>query len=245
MAAHDGIAPVCLEIFAMERLGILTGLIWAGGASVRMGQDKALVRFEGTPLLRRVYDRAAVVCSEIYVMTPRVARYQEILPDRCQFLPESFSESITESATYPSPHGPVKAFHQALQIFVESGKLEKRSWVLLLSCDLPLLNVQVLQDWKTQVFAGDSPQDSISPTAWVPRNAQGWWEPLCGFYRADCLPALNDFVTHQGRSFQHWLDQEWEKGTVKILSVPDSQMLWNINTPDQLHGDQNDFGLLM
>ncbi len=45
----------------------LTGLILAGGASSRMGVDKALLEFDGQPLLRRVARRLHPVCSELLV----------------------------------------------------------------------------------------------------------------------------------------------------------------------------------
>jgi molybdopterin-guanine dinucleotide biosynthesis protein A len=45
----------------------LTGLILAGGRSVRMGQDKATLTFEGEPLLARVARLLGDVCDEILV----------------------------------------------------------------------------------------------------------------------------------------------------------------------------------
>jgi molybdopterin-guanine dinucleotide biosynthesis protein A len=45
----------------------LTGLILAGGRSIRMGRDKASVEFEGEPLAARVARRLAVVCDEVLV----------------------------------------------------------------------------------------------------------------------------------------------------------------------------------
>jgi molybdopterin-guanine dinucleotide biosynthesis protein A len=43
----------------------LAGLVLAGGRSSRMGRDKALVDFDGQPLLRRVAERLALVAAPV------------------------------------------------------------------------------------------------------------------------------------------------------------------------------------
>ena len=45
----------------------LTGLVLAGGRSRRMGTDKALVEIAGRPLVRRIAERLAAVCTEVLV----------------------------------------------------------------------------------------------------------------------------------------------------------------------------------
>ncbi len=45
----------------------MTGLILAGGRSLRMGADKAAIGFEGEPLASRVARRVAAVCDEVIV----------------------------------------------------------------------------------------------------------------------------------------------------------------------------------
>ena len=242
----------------MERLVRFgTGLILAGGASSRMGQDKALLNLDGTPLLRRVYDRAAQVCSQVYVMTSRIEQYRSILPSRSQFLREAFESS---------PQGPLRAFQQALTRLVQGEKIQA-GWLLLLSCDLPFLQSSVLEQWVTQLsldnkldinsnrdikkpendrFLPDkAPTQRLDqplkqalrnrhPSIWVPQNTQGWWEPLCGFYHQTCLPSLTQFIDQGGRSFQTWLNREFQENRVGVLSIPDPEMLFNLNTPTQL-----------
>lgn len=195
----------------MERLRPpLLGLILAGGNSSRMGQDKALLPWNGVPLLAHVYQCAATVCSSVYVITPRIATYAPLLPQGCQFIPE---QGVSQ--------GPVSAFQEAI-VFLD---LEASTWILLLSCDLPNLTAAALQDW-FQSLCLDNLFPSEPPLAYVPRNPEGWWEPLCGFYQVgQCRSSLDRFLTQGGRSFQHWLDQE----SVVALPLADPNILLNLN----------------
>lgn len=199
----------------------LTAIVLAGGQSSRMGQDKALLTIDGVPLLRLVYDIAIALCDPVYVVTPWPERYQSLLPASCQFIQEvpllNESADIASSSTKvtsPLPHGPLVGFAQGLAQV-------QTNWVLLLACDLPRLQVEVLQNWAVGL---DSVAEEV--IALLPHHVKGW-DPLCGFYRHSCLPALTDYINQGGRSFQHWLAQH----PVQILSLPDAQMLFNCNTP--------------
>lgn len=188
---------------------LLTGIVLAGGKSSRMGQDKALLPIGGVPLLRLVCDRAIALCDLVYVVTPWQERYQHILPAQCQFIDELLIAGETNA--------PIIGFAQGLS-FVQTD------WVLLLACDLPRLEVEVLQQWAKQL---DKVNDGA--IALLPRHAKGW-EPLCGFYRRNCLAALRDFISGGDRSFQRWLAQH----LVQEVSVSAPQMLFNCNTPTDL-----------
>lgn len=183
----------------------LTGIVLAGGRSSRMGQDKALVAVQGVPLLQLVCGIANALCDKVYVVTPWPERYQELLASSCQFIQE-----------IPPPQGPLVGFAQGLAQV-------KTDWVLLLACDLPRLRVEVLQDWAAKLDMGEE------TIALLTHDAKGW-DPLCGFYRRSSLPALMEFVNQGGRSFQTWLAQH----PVQVLPLPDSQMLFNCNSPADL-----------
>lgn len=188
----------------------ISAIVLAGGKSSRMGRDKALIKIEGVPLLRRVCDVALQCASPVYVVTPWQERYQDVVPDSCQFIREAF-------ANPESPHGPLRGFAQGLaQIRTE--------WVLLLACDLPRLEATILQEWIAQLDAVTEPA-----IAYLPPHPKGW-NPLCGFYRRSCLPSLQEFIAQGGDSFQNWLSEE----TVQELSLRDRSVLFNCNTPKDL-----------
>lgn len=183
----------------------LAALILAGGQSSRMGEDKALVTYKGIPMLQHVHQVAAACTANVYVLSPWNERYQPILPSQCKY----FSESQIG-------RGPLFGFAEGLtQISAD--------WVLLLACDLPLLNIKILQNWANQL-----PQIPLSTDALVPRRSQ-IWEPMCGFYRRQILTELEDFLQTGGRSFQKWLSH------ICVQSLPISpqtnMMLHNCNTP--------------
>jgi len=189
----------------------VTGIVLAGGQSSRMGQDKALIPVQGVPLLQHICEVAQACCSDVYVVTSRLAQYQSILPPGCQGL----LEQPLGNETFPS--GPLVGFAQGLAEVTTP-------WVLLLACDLPYLQVAVLQEWVTQL-----PSDPERAIAHLPRHPKGW-EPLCGFYHRRCLGSLETFITAGGRSFQNWLADQ----VVKPLPLTDQQMLFNCNTPADL-----------
>ena len=189
----------------------LTAIVLAGGQSSRMGEDKALISFQDVPLLRRVSEIAIACVGEVYVVTPWLERYQGILPRDCQLIQEVPLPGETK------PHGPLVGFAQGLAHL-------QADWVLLLACDLPWLHQAEVQEWM-----GNLTEVSEEVIAFLPRGSKGW-EPLCGFYRRECLPLLNDFINRGGRSFQRWLSQH----LVQELPVRDTQVLFNCNTPEEL-----------
>ena len=100
-------------------------------------------------------------------------------------------------------------------------------WVLVLACDLPLLDGRVLGQWRSQLSSLP-----FSTLALVPHH--DYWHPLCGFYRPQALPNLEKFLSEGGKSFQAWLDR---LPAQKIsLSPAEVKMLWNCNSPEDLSG---------
>lgn len=187
----------------------LTAVILAGGKSSRMGQDKALIPWDGIPLLQRVCQVASQCCQQVYILTPWPERYQEILSaENYQFLVES------------NPgQGPLVALAQALAEVPSE-------WVLLLACDMPLLQVEIIRDWVNQL--NNIPGSILAA---VPQQ-ETIWQPTCGFYRRTALPELQKFIQQGGRSFQTWLEQI----PVEPILVDEqlSNMLFNCNTPMHL-----------
>ena len=186
-------------------------LILAGGKSSRMGQDKALLLFNDTPFLLHVDRVAQHCCNSVYIIAPWPDKYRDIVPRDRSFLLES-----------PIGEGSLVAFYQGLQQIDT-----KNDWLLLLACDLPLLDPEIVLNWCNNL-------QHISPEilACVPKNGDRW-EPLCGFYRPEILPHLKEYIDRGDRAFQTFLNTL----PVSEISVSDreKQMLWNCNTPEDLN----------
>ena len=186
----------------------IAALILAGGKSSRMGSDKALVDYQGKPMLLSVYQVAAACTEQVYILTPWSDRYQNILPPDCQYLVES-----------QPGKGPVNGLYQGLEQI-------SADWILLLACDLPLLDVEIIQSWINKL-----PQIPISTLALVPQRSD-IWEPMCGFYRKEVKTELDTFLKSGKRSFQELLSGI----EVEVLKVDEKAglMLLNCNSPGDL-----------
>lgn len=186
----------------------VTALILAGGLSSRMGTDKALLSWQGTPLLRRVCAIAQQCCNRVCIITPWPERYRALLPNSIDWIGEA-----------PSQSGPLIAFAQG-------WKKVMTPWVLLLACDMPRLDAAVIQFWIQNL-----PEETPSPLAYVPYH-QSRWEPLCGIYNRTGQPTLNTFINKKGQSFQRWLSTI--DAVPLIVTEEIAPMLWNCNVPEDL-----------
>lgn len=188
----------------------VTAIILAGGQSSRMGRDKALLKYQNSTLLAHTCEVAQECASQVYVVTPWVEKYQEILPSGCSLIPEL---PVTPGKGNNSP---LVAFAQGL------AQIETATeWILLFACDLPYLSASQIRKWLTSLA-----EVEMQAIAHLPHHARGW-EPLCGFYHRSCLPSLQEYIEQGQRSFQGWLAQQ----NVEELAVSDRKVLFNCNTP--------------
>jgi molybdopterin-guanine dinucleotide biosynthesis protein A len=195
-----------------------------------MGQDKALVSIGRETLLQHVCAVAQQCAQAVFVVTPWTERYQALLGQLAadpvyppiHWVPEQLAKE-------QRPQGPLRGFAQGLAQIQSIHPPLQTDWVLLLACDLPNLQADVLQDWAARLSDMDADINAAT-IALLPQNPQGWWEPLCGFYRRRCLADLDAFIQAGGRSFQRWLESQ----QVQVLPLSDPRLLFNCNTPEDL-----------
>ena len=185
----------------------ISAIILAGGKSIRMGRDKALLSINNRPLLTHICTVAQDFLNSVYVVTPWSAKYQDLLPPKVQLIQENIILPNADS------NCPLIGFYQGLQHITTD-------WVLLLACDLPLLNSEAMKQWCEHL-----PDVSDAEIALLAYSDKGY-EPLCGFYRRSCLPLLKTYIDNGGKSFQKFLAQH----PVKELPICDRKILFNCNT---------------
>jgi molybdopterin-guanine dinucleotide biosynthesis protein A len=198
----------------------------AGGKSLRMGSDKALLMLDGETMISRTCHVAAQVSESVYVVVRSCEQYQGGI---------SSSENIS-MVLDTQLSGALVGFLQGIKAIANVPNIAAPDWILLLACDLPNLESDILKAWAAQL--ADLPEEAIAylPKHFEPKHfdqevsnlKSKQWEPLCGFYRWKCQKSLMEFVENGGRSFQQWLKAQQ---VIEITKV-DSNILFNCNTLD-------------
>ena len=143
----------------------IEGFILAGGASSRMGEDKALLRLGGELFVGRAARALGAVAGRVRVVSSRheaAAHGLEVLPDLYE------------------GRGALGGVHAALAAC-------EAPWAAVLSCDLPFVTGELLA--RLASFRASS-ADAVAPT-----QEDGRPQPLCAFYARDpCLRMAEDLI---------------------------------------------------
>lgn len=145
----------------------ISAAVLAGGQSRRMGVDKALLEFDGIPLLTRAIEAVSSVSDDVCVVGDRAAYHR-------------FGVPVVEDA-FPGT-GTLGGIATAL-------RNAQQDHVLVVACDMPLLNVDLLQ------ALADEPRDYdvlVPKLAGERRRQAGGktFEPLHAIYAKSCLPSI-------------------------------------------------------
>ena len=186
----------------------LDGIVLAGGKSRRLGADKALLSFDGVLLLQTVVQRVAEVCPRVIVAVDRPGRYRQLGLD------------ATFVADASPGLGPLAGLQAGLRACAAAH-------ALVVACDLPFLNVELLRH-----MAG-------LPRAYqalVPRSG-GRDHPLHAVYARSCLAEVDALLAAGGGSMGQLLDrlevQRLDEGDLQRFD-PDGLSLLNLNEEPDL-----------
>lgn len=144
----------------MAKFDDVAAFILAGGASARMGRDKALLEIAGLPMAVRT----------ARLVEPLVSSVTLVGPVECL--------SSLDLAVIPDDlpgRGPLGGIATALRVSTSP-------WCLILGCDLPYLNGPWLEYLVARALAG-------SGDVLLPESERGP-EPLCAMYHTRCLPVV-------------------------------------------------------
>ena len=201
----------------------LTVAILAGGASRRMGRDKAALVLEGRTLLRRTIDTALTVSHRVVV----VGRIEDELAESP--VAAGLRDGIgAQFLTYDAPRqGPLGGLVTALR--------HAQGPVLLLACDMPLLKPDALKWLIVEAGpllpkpVGAVPDGEATRLHGAVARWQGQLEPLFAIYTPACLTLAESRLAAGERAMHRFV----EAGAFRVVDVPDwvGAQLANMNTP--------------
>jgi molybdopterin-guanine dinucleotide biosynthesis protein A len=196
----------------MLRHSEISAFILAGGASTRMGTEKALLPFGGEPLLMRTARLLEPLVREVIIVgKPEI--YSGL---GLRAIPDQFVTTAAETVPARTP----------LVGIVTALSNTRSPWNLILACDLPY----VTSEWVHWLLG--RALDSGSQVV-MPRTSRGF-EPVAAVYHRDCVAQIRAALVQGIRKVSEALsnlrlefidEREW--------SVLDSEhrVLTNMNSP--------------
>ena len=152
--------PACYDA-NMRTRNSHAGFVLAGGASSRMGKDKASLPFHGRTLVEHIADAVAEAAGSV-TLVGAPERYESL---RLPRIPD----------TRPGC-GPLAGIHAALTA-------SQSDWNLIVACDMPGIRGALLQTLLSAAEVSDG--DCL-----IPVGPSGRLEPLCAAYHLRCLDAI-------------------------------------------------------
>ncbi|HEY3306928.1 MAG TPA: formate dehydrogenase accessory sulfurtransferase FdhD [Desulfuromonadaceae bacterium] len=184
----------------------ITGVILAGGASRRMGNNKSLLLFGDKPLIEVVYRTLAALFHQVIIVTNT--------PEDYAFLPCRKVADI-----YPGA-GAIAGLHAGLA----ASPTER---IFVTACDMPFLNPDLIRQLCN---------DSDGVDAVVPVNGEGLREPLHAVYASSVAKAVQQVIERGDKSILLLLDQIRTRLVApeafrSIIAAEES--FRNVNTPEE------------
>jgi molybdopterin-guanine dinucleotide biosynthesis protein A len=196
--------------------GDVSAAVLAGGKSVRMGTDKALVPLSpgGPAMLELVLGTLRAVASDLFIVASERPAYSRfgvpVVPDR-------FPGSGVLG-------GIATALHHA-----------RHDRCLVVACDMPLINPELLRILVDMI----SPADAVVPRTRA-RSRQGnnvTFQPLHAVYHRRCLPAIERALTDRRLSAIAFLADVHvrfvEESVLRAID-PELRSLTSVDTPERL-----------
>ena len=208
-APHTEYSPIRLKVIASGYLTLMfdvQGFILVGGASRRMGQDKAQLRLGSETMLERIADRLSAATTSVTLVGSPQAYEGHFLPN------------------VPDIHenwGALGGIHAALSA-------AKTDWIIAIACDLPFVTRDLFERLKR--FADDS-FDAIAPL-----QPDGRPQPVCALYRRNtCLPEIEKLVSageHTPRALLSNVSTRYV-AFAELSDLPGAENFFlNLNTPE-------------
>lgn len=184
-------------------------IILAGGKSSRMGEDKALLEYEGKYFIERIagelsfFDERIIARGNNSGLTEIAESGWEIIPD-----------------IYPD-HGPMGGLHAAL-------KECKSDRMFIVTCDMPLITEEMARKICSEMStkSGSTAYDAV-----IAVTEDGKYHPLCGIYKKELYESMEEHLKKNNNRMMEVL----KKCRLKYLYLDgqESKQLMNVNTREE------------
>ncbi|WP_309400340.1 molybdenum cofactor guanylyltransferase [Cerasicoccus maritimus] len=184
----------------------MLGLVLAGGQSRRMGQDKASLDWGGMPLWRKQAELLKACGLSVGVSI----REGQVLPGS-----NAYEDALISDAFEGA--GPLAGWMSAWQKFPNHA-------LLVVACDLPLLDVSTIQTLIEQ----------RSPNAWATAyrsSSDSLPEPMCAIYEPSAKPIFEAAMKADRRCPRKLLIEGG--ADVCLIELAEPTALDNANTPEE------------
>jgi molybdopterin-guanine dinucleotide biosynthesis protein A len=178
--------------------------VLAGGKSSRMGRDKAFLEIGGQTVIERVIEAVTPLTDDIFINTNSPTAYERF---GLRLVPDIFPGKAALGGIY-------SAIHAA-----------KNKNVLVVACDMPLLNIELLRYLISQIDHHDVVVPLIDP----PQP-----ETMHAIYSKSCLPAIEPKLRANRLRIVGFFDDVSVNyvGREQVLAFdPDLHSFVNMNTP--------------
>ena len=179
----------------------ITGIILAGGKSSRMGTDKGFLMLNGKSFMQHSIDALKPLVSEFIIVSNNT--------DYDVFGVNRINDSIENA-------GPLAGIYSGL-------KESKTDYNLVLSCDIPLINSDVLRQLISAI-------DATSEVIQIESNNRKM--PLIALYSKSCKTKFERLLNAGERKLQFAVNQ----CNVKSISINknEAKFTTNVNTQNEL-----------
>ncbi|MGM0398577.1 MAG: molybdenum cofactor guanylyltransferase [Halobacteriota archaeon] len=189
-----------------------SAVVVCGGASRRFGdRDKVFADLAGRPLVRHVTDRVDPVVDEVVVNCHPRQRSQ---------LEDVFEDAAVTVAPDERPNaGPLAGMRRGLD--AASGR-----YAVVLACDMPFVD----RDFLAFLF-----ERAAHVEAAIPRQDEGWYQPLQAVYAVE--PFVDALDTALEAGVERPIEAAFELDHVVVWNpdaVASADTFFNVNTPEDL-----------
>ncbi|MDQ0148576.1 molybdenum cofactor guanylyltransferase [Eubacterium multiforme] len=177
-----------------------TAIILSGGKNSRMNyKTKAFLKFNGDTFINRTL--LAVADYEEKIISCNDFKTYKDFKNEALLVSDSFKEI-----------GPIGGIYSAL-------KKSSFSYALIVACDMPFLNKDILN------YLGnyDFKEDALIPIV------NGKIEPLCGIYKKSSVKLIENMIKDKDYKLMNLL----KNLNTKYLDIKDNNNFLNINNPEE------------